>query len=59
VLVEIDDDEDLRRFDRKRKNKKVSNKDWTSPTDPDMRKVFGIGTPRSIAPLAEIMAVEG
>ena len=35
--VEIDDDEDLRRYDRKRKNKKVSNKDWTSPSDPDSR----------------------
>jgi len=35
--VEIKDDEDLRRFDRKRKGKKVSNKDWESPTDPDAR----------------------
>ena len=35
--VEIDDDEDLRRYDKKRKNKRVSNKDWTSPTDPDSR----------------------
>jgi len=34
----IDDpsDEDIRKFDRKRK-KKVSNKDWVSPTDPDAR----------------------
>jgi transposase len=30
-------DEELRRFDRKRKNKKVSNDDWQSPTDPDSR----------------------
>jgi transposase len=30
-------DEDLRRMDRKRKNKKVSNKDWQSPTDPESR----------------------
>jgi transposase len=30
-------DEDLRRFDRQRKDKKVSNKEWTSPSDPDSR----------------------
>lgn len=30
-------DEDLRRFDRQRKDKKVSNKDWTSPSDPDSK----------------------
>jgi transposase len=30
-------DEDLRRFDRKRKDKTVSNEDWTSPADPDSR----------------------
>lgn len=35
--VEINNDEDLRRFDKKRKNKKVSNDDWESPTDPDAR----------------------
>ena len=35
--VEIKDDEDLRRFDRKRKGKRVSNKDWKSPTDNDAR----------------------
>ena len=35
--VEIDDDEDLRRYDKNRKNKTVSNNDWTSPTDPDSR----------------------
>jgi transposase len=35
--VEIDNDEDLRRYDRKRKGKKVSNKDWASPSDPDSR----------------------
>lgn len=35
--VEIDDDEDLRRFDKKRKKKGVSNKDWVSETDPDSR----------------------
>ena len=29
--------EDLTRMDRKRKGKKVSNKDWESPTDPDAR----------------------
>ena len=30
-------DEDVRRFDKKRKNKKVSNADWQSATDPDAR----------------------
>jgi transposase len=30
-------DEDIRRFDKKRKNKKVSNKEWQSPADPDSR----------------------
>jgi transposase len=30
-------DEDLRRFDRKRKNKKVGNAEWVSPIDPDSR----------------------
>src|SRR5688572_15682611 len=30
-------DEELRRFDRKRKDKKVSNDEWESPTDPDAR----------------------
>ncbi len=30
-------DEDLRRFDRKRKGKKVSNKEWKSATDQDSR----------------------
>jgi len=30
-------DEDLRRFDKGRKNKKVSNAEWVSPTDPDSR----------------------
>jgi transposase len=30
-------DEELRRFDKKRKGKKVSNKDWQSSTDPDSR----------------------
>jgi hypothetical protein len=30
-------DEDLRRFDRKRKDKKVSNAEWASPVDPDSR----------------------
>ncbi|MEM1305150.1 MAG: transposase [Planctomycetota bacterium] len=39
-VIEADDEptgEDLRRFDRKRKNKKVSNEDWVSETDPDAR----------------------
>ena len=30
-------DEDLRRLDRKRTDKKVSNQDWESPSDPDAR----------------------
>lgn len=30
-------DDDLRRIDRKRKGKKVSNTDWESPSDPDSR----------------------
>src|SRR6516162_1483729 len=30
-------DEDLRRFDRQRADKKVSNEDWVSPTDPDSK----------------------
>jgi transposase len=30
-------DEELRRFDKKRKDKKVSNEEWVSPTDPDSR----------------------
>lgn len=30
-------DEELRRFDKKRKNKKVSNDEWVSKTDPESR----------------------
>lgn len=30
-------DEEVRRFDKRRKNKKVSNEDWESTTDPDAR----------------------
>ena len=30
-------DEDVRRFDKKRKDKKVSNQEWVSPNDPDSR----------------------
>jgi hypothetical protein len=39
-LIEKDDeptDDELRCFDRQRKDKKVSNEEWTSPTDPDAR----------------------
>ena len=39
-LIDKDDeptDEELRRFDKQRKNKKVSNAEWASPTDPDSR----------------------
>ena len=35
--VEINSDDDLRKFDRKRKGKKTSNKEWESPDDPDAR----------------------
>jgi transposase len=39
LIEEGDDptDEELRRFDKKRKDKKVSNAEWGSPTDPDSR----------------------
>jgi transposase len=30
-------DEDIRRFDRGRKHKKVSNEEWVSPTDPEAK----------------------
>jgi transposase len=40
-LIEEDDDppsdEELRKFDKARKDKKVSNDEWTSPNDPDSR----------------------
>ncbi len=40
-LIEDDDDppndEELRKFDKARKNKKVSNDEWTSPNDSDAR----------------------
>lgn len=35
--VENPTDEDLRRFDQKRKDKRVPNEEWMSPTDPDSR----------------------
>lgn len=35
--IENPTDDDLRRLDRKRKGKKVSNAEWESPTDPDSR----------------------
>jgi len=35
--IENPTDEDLRRFDKKRPDKKVSNEDWQSKTDPDSR----------------------
>jgi transposase len=35
--IEHPTDEDLRRFDKKRTQKKVSNDDWQSPTDEDSR----------------------
>lgn len=40
LLEEGDDppsDDELRRFDKRRKDKKVSNEDWVSETDPDSR----------------------
>jgi hypothetical protein len=35
--IENPTDEELRRFDKQRKNKKVSNEEWQSSTDPDSR----------------------
>jgi transposase len=35
--IENPTDEDLRRFDKNRTDKKVSNEEWQSPTDPDSR----------------------
>lgn len=35
--IEDPTDDDLRRFDKKRKGKKMPNKEWTSKTDPDSR----------------------
>ncbi|MBL9137515.1 MAG: transposase, partial [Verrucomicrobiales bacterium] len=35
--IEEPTDDDLRRLDRQRKGKKVSNEDWESPSDPDSR----------------------
>lgn len=35
--IENPTDDDLRRMDRNRKGKKVSNEDWESPSDPDSR----------------------
>jgi hypothetical protein len=35
--VENPSDEDLRRFDRQRKDKRVSNEEWMSKTDPESR----------------------
>ena len=35
--VENPTDEELRRFDRTRKDKRVSNEEWVSKTDPDSR----------------------
>jgi transposase len=35
--VENPTDEELRRFDRQRKDKRVSNEEWMSPTDPSSR----------------------
>ena len=35
--VELNSDDDLRKFDRKRKGKKASNQDWQSSSDPDAR----------------------
>lgn len=39
LIVEDDEpsDEELRRYDKQRKNKKVSNDEWASTTDPDSR----------------------
>lgn len=51
------DDEELRRFDRKRK-KKVSNDEWVNPHDPDarnlgriLRQLLGAGKPKQFGDL--------
>ena len=39
-MIEPDEeptDEEVRRYDKKRKNKRVSNEEWMSPTDPESR----------------------
>ena len=36
-MEEEPSDEEVRRYDKARKNKKVSNEEWVSPTDPDSR----------------------
>jgi transposase len=41
--VENPTDEELRRFDRQRKDKRVSNEEWVSKTDPDSRIAEWIG----------------
>jgi len=35
--IEDPSDEDIRKFDRKRKGKKVSNEEWFNPNDPDAK----------------------
>ena len=35
--IDDPDDDDIRKFDQKRKNKRVSNEEWTLPNDPDAR----------------------
>jgi transposase len=35
--IENPSDDDLRKFDQKRKNKKVSNEEWMNPHDPDAK----------------------
>jgi transposase len=35
--IEIDNDEDLRKYDKNRQNKRVSNEEWESETDGDSR----------------------
>ncbi|MEZ5940815.1 MAG: hypothetical protein R3C18_05455 [Planctomycetaceae bacterium] len=47
----IDDEEptdaEVRKYDRKRKGKKVSNQDWKSPTDAEARIVAVPNVPRA------------
>jgi len=43
-------DEELRRFDKRRTGKKVSNQEWESATDPDSR----IGKMKDVAPTSNI-----
>ena len=46
-------DEEVRRFDKKRKNKTVSNEEWVSPSDPDSCRLI-----RKSAQINELLGSE-